>query len=117
MLEDPIKCAFLLFMDLSLKTPRELQQKLGASVRTLRLRKNLTQRELADKGGVSLRAMASLENGSGSTIETFLRALKALDATTVIEHLAPQAGISPMALLKTPTLPQRVRKPRRKPSA
>jgi transcriptional regulator with XRE-family HTH domain len=103
-------------MDLSFKTSRELQQQLGVSVRALRLHKNLTQRELADKAGVSLRALASLENGKGSSLETFVRGLKALDAASAIESLAPQASFSPMALLKTPTPPRRARKPKRKSS-
>lgn len=104
-------------MDLSLKTTQELQEELGSALKSLRLSKNFTQSELAEKAGVSLRAFASLERGGGSTVATLVRALKALDHTSAIEHLAPKVSISPMALLKTPTPPQRARKPRKRPSA
>lgn len=100
-------------MDLSLKTPKELQQQLGLAIRALRLRKNFTQRETAEKAGVSLRAMASLETSGSSSVETLVRVLKAVDATAVIGQIAPPAAISPMALLHTPTPPQRARKPRK----
>ena len=47
------------------------------------------RRELADKAGVSLRAIHNLEAGAGSTLGTFLRGLKALNAVDVIETLVP----------------------------
>ena len=104
-------------MDLSIKTPKELQEQLGAGLRMLRLHKNLTQRELAEKGGVAVRSLTSLENGRGSSVETLVRALKALEATDVIEHVAPKSTVSPMALLRTQTPPRRARRPRGKPQA
>ncbi len=100
-------------MDLSLKTPEELQKHLGLGVRAIRLGKNLSQNELSSKGGISNRALTNLENGKGSSLETLVRALKALNATDVIEHFAPQSTVSPMALLNNPTPPRRARKPRR----
>ena len=38
-------------MDLSYKTPEELQVVLGERLRAMRLSRNLAQRELADKAG------------------------------------------------------------------
>ena len=87
-------------MDLSYKTPEELQGVLGERLRALRLSRNLAQRELAGKGGLSLRALINLEAGKGSTIESLVRVLKALDATDAIELLAPQPQISPLQMLK-----------------
>jgi transcriptional regulator with XRE-family HTH domain len=87
-------------MDLSYKTPEELQVVLGERLRAMRLSRNLTQRELADKGGLSLRALINLEAGEGSTVESLVRILKALDATDAIELLAPQPQVSPLQMLK-----------------
>jgi transcriptional regulator with XRE-family HTH domain len=101
-------------MDFSYKTPAELQVMLGERLRALRLSRNFSQRELADKAGVSLRAWHNLEAGAGSTIETFLRGLKALDAVDTIDALVPQSRVSPLALLKKSTLPRRVSRPRTK---
>jgi transcriptional regulator with XRE-family HTH domain len=104
-------------MDLSFKTVKELQEQLGIGLRAIRLNKNLTQKELSEKAGVAIRSLTSLENGQGSSVETLVRALKALEATDVVERLAPQSTISPMALLNTPTPPRRARKPRGKRAA
>ena len=101
-------------MDISYKTPEELQVLLGQRLQALRLSRNYGQRELADKAGVSLRAIHNLEAGAGSTLGTFLRGLKALNAVDVIETLVPQPQISPLALLKNNDRPRRVSRPRTK---
>lgn len=100
-------------MDGSFSTPAQLQEKLGEGLRALRLRKNLTQAELASKAAVAPRSLTSLENGQGSSVATLVRVLKALDATAAIEQLAPQPSISPLAMLRNPAPPRRARKPRR----
>ena len=87
-------------MDLSYKTPEELQAVLGERLRAMRLGRNLAQRELAGKAGLSLRALINLEAGGGSTVESLVRVLKALDATGAIELLAPQPQVSPLQMLK-----------------
>ena len=102
-------------MSLLFKTPDELQTVLGERLRTLRLSRNFSQRELADKAGVSLRALHNLEAGAGSSLETFLRVLKALNAVDAIETLVPQPKISPLTLLKMGDVPRRVSRSRTKP--
>jgi transcriptional regulator with XRE-family HTH domain len=89
-----------------------LQHDLGHRLRQLRLSRNLDQRTVADKAGISLRALSKLENGQGSTLETFLRTLRALDYVKGIEMIAPEPTVSPLALLKNSRPPQRVRRPR-----
>ncbi|HYM75887.1 MAG TPA: helix-turn-helix transcriptional regulator [Candidatus Dormibacteraeota bacterium] len=90
-----------------------LQNDLGHRVRQLRLSRNLDQRTVADKAGVSLRALSNLENGQGSTLETLLRTLRALDYVKGVEMLAPQPTVNPLALLHNAEPPQRVRRPRK----
>lgn len=90
-------------MDLSYKTPEELQIVLGERLRAIRLSRNLTQRELAEKAGLSLRALINLEAGEGSTVESLMRVLKGLNVATAIELLAPQPKVSPLQILKQGT--------------
>jgi transcriptional regulator with XRE-family HTH domain len=66
--------------NITFQTPKELQVALGARVRRLRLARNIDQRATADKAGISEKALRNLEAGRGSTVETLLRTLKALDA-------------------------------------
>jgi transcriptional regulator with XRE-family HTH domain len=89
----------------------ELQASLGKQIRQLRLSRNLDQRTTAEKAGISQRALGKLENGRGSTVETFLRTLKALDYTQGIALLAPETTVNPLALLRNSKPPQRVRRP------
>jgi transcriptional regulator with XRE-family HTH domain len=98
--------------DINSKTPSELQTLLGERLRRLRLTRALDQRTTAEKAGISEKALRNLEGGHGSTVETLLRALKALDSLDGIEMLSPEPTVNPLALLRSAKLPQRVRRPR-----
>jgi transcriptional regulator with XRE-family HTH domain len=99
--------------DGSFQTPKELQTALGARLRRLRLSRNIDQRATADKAGISEKALRNLETGHGSTVETLLRTLKALDFLEGIEMLAPEPSVDPLAMLHSSKLPRRVRRPRK----
>jgi len=89
-----------------------LQSSLGERIQRLRLSRNLDQRTTADKAGISHRALVNLEAGRGSTVETLLRTLKALDYLQGIEMLAPEITVDPLALLDNPKPQRRVRRKR-----
>jgi transcriptional regulator with XRE-family HTH domain len=91
------------------KSPQELQIELGRRIRQLRLSRNIDQRAAAEKAGVTRAALQNLEAGRGSSVQTLLRTLKALNYLEGIEILAPQPTVNPLALLKTKTPPQRAR--------
>jgi transcriptional regulator with XRE-family HTH domain len=98
--------------DMQFKSPQELQIELGRRMRQLRLSRNIDQRTVAEKAGIARAALQNLEAGRGSSLQTLLRTLKALDYLEGIEMLAPQPTVNPLALLKTKSPPQRVRHPR-----
>jgi transcriptional regulator with XRE-family HTH domain len=98
--------------DITFRTPEELQIALGERLRRIRLRRNVDQRATADKAGISEKALRNLEAGRGSTVETLLRTLKALDSLQGIEMLAPEVTVDPLRLLHSSKAPQRVRRPR-----
>ncbi len=104
-------------MDMSIKSPEELQQLLGEGIRSQRIAAQLTQRDLAAKAGVSNQAVAKLERAEGSTVGTLVRVLHALKATQIIESLAAKPQVSPLALLRSALPPQRVRHHRKNPNA
>jgi transcriptional regulator with XRE-family HTH domain len=95
--------------DLQFKSPRELQVELGKRMRQLRLSRNLDQRAVAEKAGIARAALQNLEAGHGSSVQTLLRTLKALNFLEGIEILAPEPTVNPLALLKTKKAPQRAR--------
>jgi transcriptional regulator with XRE-family HTH domain len=96
-------------MSTSIKTPAELQKELGDGIRQLRINRRLTQQQLAAKAGISPLAVAKLERAEGSNVSTLIRVLHALGATDFIASLAPAPQVSPLALLRTSSPPQRVR--------
>ncbi len=91
-------------------TPIELQRLLGERLRRIRLNRNLDQRTTAEKAGISEKALRNLESGRGSTVETLLRALKALDYLQGLDVLAPETSVNPLDLLRQPRAPQRARR-------
>ena len=91
-------------------TPKELQQQLGERLKRLRLSRNLDQRTTAEKAGISEKALRNLETGRGSTVETLLRVLKALDSLQGIDLLAPETSVNPLDLLRQSKPPQRARR-------
>lgn len=97
-------------------TPEELQIALGERLRRLRLNRNLDQRTTAEKAGISEKALRNLEAGRGSTVETLLRVLKALEYLQGIEMLAPEISVNPLDLLRQPKAQQRVRRSTKQPN-
>lgn len=92
--------------------PKELQELLGERLKRLRLDRNLDQRTTAEKAGISEKALRNLEAGRGSTVETLLRVLKALDYLQGLDMLAPEVSVNPLELLRQSRPPQRVRRSR-----
>jgi transcriptional regulator with XRE-family HTH domain len=98
--------------ELSFKSADELQGILGEQLQSLRIAKNLDQRTTAEKAGISERALRNLEAGRGSSVESLLRVLKALNSLEGIEMLAPKPSVNPIALLRRTEARRRVRHPR-----
>jgi transcriptional regulator with XRE-family HTH domain len=86
-------------MDFYTYSDKAILAELGTRIRRLRLRKNITQQALAEATTLSLGVIKSLESGRGklSTLVAVLRELGALDQ---LDHLIPEATISPIQLAR-----------------
>ena len=78
----------------------DLEARLGASLRRLRLDRNLEQATLAHRAGISLRSLQRLEVGQGSTTHTLIRVLRALDSEDWLKTIAPVPTINPLTTAK-----------------
>jgi len=76
------------------------EHELGAQVRRARLGLNLGQADLAHNANVSLGAVKGLEHGSGSTLKTFVRVVRALGKNDWLAALEPEPEIGPFDLLQ-----------------
>ena len=76
-------------------------EKIGDAVQQLRLHRNLTQQTLADRSGISVKAVRNLEGGTGISLKSFLAMMRTLDKLDWIETLPPpMGGLSPIEMMK-----------------
>ena len=94
-------------------THREWESELGQQLRVLRLRKNMDQLQLAERAGIALNAVKRLESGKGATLTSLINALRTLERDEWLGTLTPQVSISPMQMLKSKPVRQRVSRKRR----
>ena len=86
-------------MDFYSLSDKGIQAELGRRIKALRLRKNLTQKELAQAATLSLNAIKSLESGRGK-LSTLVAVLRELSALEHLDNFIPEVSISPMQLAK-----------------
>ncbi|CAM2153913.1 protein of unknown function [Pararobbsia alpina] len=89
------------------QTLEELEYDLGEKLKRLRLNKNLDQKTLAARAGVSVRALRNLESGHGSTVKTLLSVVRSLGRESWLDTVAPIPTINPLTLTRRAT--QRLR--------
>lgn len=92
------------------QTSDELEQLIGDSLKKLRLSRNIGQRLLAERAGVSTRALQGLEISEGSSLGTLVRVLRALGREDWLKTIAPVATVSPMFTVQQAGPRQRARR-------
>ena len=83
-------------------------QEAGKRIKELRLRKNLSQKQLAEQAGVSVFTVAQIEKGKSVSFVLFIAVIRVLRLLDNMELLLPKPEVSPIELLKLQT-----KKPRR----
>lgn len=86
-------------MDLHTLSDRAIARELGERLRSLRLQRNVTQRELADATTLSLNTIKALEGGRGK-LASLIAVLRELDALDRLDSLLPVNDISPLQLAR-----------------
>jgi len=90
-----------------MKHASEAEAELGRQVRTLRLRQDLNQRQLAERAGIAVNAVKNLESGKGATLRTLTQTLRVLNRVEWLNTLAPAVSVSPIQMLRTKAPRQR----------
>ncbi|MBR2360712.1 MAG: helix-turn-helix domain-containing protein [Bacteroidaceae bacterium] len=73
---------------------------LGERLKALRIRKEMTQAELAYQAGATSLTVANLEKGKSVTVANLIRIMRALDMLENLEEAFPAQRISPILLKK-----------------
>lgn len=86
-------------MDFYTLSDKGIEAELGRRIRALRLRKNITQKELGELTTLSLNTIKSIESGRGK-LSTLIAVLRELGALEQLDNFIPQVSISPIQLAK-----------------
>ena len=94
------------------QTSQELEISLGEQLRALRVNRNIDQKTLAERAGVSVRALRNLEGGAGTTVRTLVLVVRALGRQDWLHRVGPVATINPLMLNRAARPRQRASRPR-----
>lgn len=86
-------------MDFYSLSDKAVMEELGRRIRALRLRKNITQKELAAATALSLNAIKSLESGRGR-LATLIAVLRGMGVLEQLDGFIPEPSISPLQLAR-----------------
>jgi putative transcriptional regulator len=97
----------LAIIDYYTATDSRIMQELGNRLRALRLRKNITQEELAQRALIAVGTIKSLEKGKGK-LSSLIAVLRELDSLEQLDNLIPPITLSPLQIaeanLKLPSI-------------
>jgi transcriptional regulator with XRE-family HTH domain len=88
-------------VDFNIASSNQIEEAIDEKIRRLRLARNWTREKLAREAGVSMRTIANLEEGRGTTFNTIIRILKAFNLQANLSALFPDLSIHPIELLET----------------
>jgi transcriptional regulator with XRE-family HTH domain len=77
-------------------TSSQIEAALCERLESIRLSRNMTQRQLAKEAGVSPRTIGRLAQGEGVSLDTFIRVLTALKIQQSLESLLPDPTVRPI---------------------
>lgn len=88
-------------MGLQSLTDSDIEAELGRRIRELRLRKNITQAELAQTACLHRNAISAMESGKGSRLATLIAVLRELGALDQLDQFIPEITVSPLQLARS----------------
>ena len=89
-------------------------KEIGKRLKEYRLKKRLSQKDIADQAGISLFTVTKIESGKQVSISMLLRVMRVLRLLDNFEFLLPEIGPSPIEMLKLKgKMPKRIRTKKR----
>lgn len=75
---------------------QQIIEALGQRLNEIRLSRNISQAQLAEKAGVSRSTLTRLADGRPISLDSFIRVMQALDLTDQLAALLPDPSIRPV---------------------
>ena len=73
----------------------QLQKRIGEKLKSIRLKQNITQKNLAEEADISLSSIKNIENGRIGSFESLLRTMRVLGELDTFQTLADEEQLSP----------------------
>ncbi len=86
-------------MDYYSMTDQGIANEIGSRVRSLRLRRNVTQEQLSEATALSLNVIKSLESGKAK-LTSLIAVLRELGSLDDLDRFVPEITISPLQLAR-----------------
>lgn len=83
-------------IDFSIASSDQIEKALCKRLENIRLTRNITQKQLAEKAGIAIRTIGRLEKGKGVSLDTFIRVLISLGIQQNLEGLLPDPTVRPI---------------------
>ncbi len=80
-------------------TDKAVAKEMGRRLKSLRLRRNLSQKEVSIATGISVNAVQTAERGESKLI-TYIKFMRALNSLDSLDSFLPEVTISPLELAK-----------------
>ena len=77
------------------------ESEMSKRIKEYRISISMTQKELADKSGVSIRSISRFENGEDISLSLFIKILKALDLDDRLDMVVPDQSKRPSYYLES----------------
>lgn len=87
-----------------------LLQRIGQKIRELRLNANLSQKELAERSGISSFSISQIENGHNFSLISLIMIMRALNRLDYLSLFFEDRMLSPIAVLEEEPVRMRSRK-------
>lgn len=72
-------------MNYDIITDAEILLKIGSKLKEIRLEKNVKQKELSEKSGLSMFSISQMETGHNTSVQSLVQVLKALDRMDMLD--------------------------------
>ena len=88
------------YMSWSRTSNHRIEEEIGKRIQKVRLLQNLTQKDLAQKAGLSRGAVSKIERGQGATLSSMIEIMRVLRLLDSFEQVFPTAQLSPLEIVK-----------------
>ena len=81
--------------DIYMLSDTEIINKISAKIKELRLKQNISRRDLADSSGISVSSIVRMEDGEIKSFESFLRIVRSLGKVEIFMPMIQEEELSP----------------------